>query len=124
MSLQNDLSIKRKLVTAVIVLTTALALGACLLAGILFRSIQTSDMYTKGDSLVTVMASAVVPVIKSDDMATTTKATEDFLDLLKGDHDVSLACVVELQDGKATVPHERKFTQDAKLDATALAQTL
>ena len=124
MNLQNDLTIKRKLVTAIIALTTALAVGACLLAGILFRRIQTTDMYSKADSMVTIMASAVAPSLQGDDMGTTTKATEDFLGLLKGDPDMSLACVVNLQDGKASVAHEVKFTADAKLNSDTLAQPL
>ena len=124
MRLRSDHTIKQKLVLAIIALTAALALGACLLAGVLINRIQTEALWSKGGNLVKILATAVGPSLQSDGMETTHQATESFLDQVKGDVDVSLACVVNLEEGKAVVAHLKKFTEDKDLDATAIAQPM
>jgi methyl-accepting chemotaxis protein len=124
MNVQSDLTIKKKLVVAIILLTTSLAVCTCLLSGILIRGIQTNDLWNKGHNLMNILGSAVGPSLRSDDLGTTAGATETFLDQVKGDQDVSLACVVNVQDGKAEVVHLRKFVDDTRLDPTAIAQPL
>jgi len=124
MRLQDRLTIKQRLIYAIICLTTALALCACVLAGFLFRQTMTDAMWTKGVNLVKILGADVGPALQSDNMGTTTGATESFLDQLKGDADVSLACVVEMPDGKAEIPHLKAFADDAKEGAAAMAQPL
>jgi methyl-accepting chemotaxis protein len=124
MRYQKDLTIKKKLVGAVIALTALLAVCACLLSGILIRGVQTDDMWNKGNGLMRILGSAVAPSLQSDEMGTTAGATESFLNLMQGDKDVSLACVVTLEDGKAVPTHMRRFTDDPKLDPAAIAQPL
>ncbi len=124
MDFWKRLSIRRKLTVSILLLTLLLALCASLLAGFLFRRTQTGAMVTKGGSLVDVLRAAVAPSLQSDEMETTSGATDSFLDLVKGDSDVSLACVVVVDGDNATVSHVRKFTEDAELDAAAVAQPL
>ena len=122
--LLRELTIKQKLVYAIFSLNLVLATGACLLAGILFQRIQTNDLWAKGNNMVRILASGVGPSIQTDNMGTTVGATATFLELLKGDEDVSLACVVEVQDGKAEVTQTKAFREEGKVDLAALAQPL
>ncbi len=124
MQFLHDLTIRRKLTVAVIALTTTLAVGAVLLAGILIGRTQTQALWTKAASLDTILASAIGPSLQSDEMETTKGATESFLDLIRGDEDVSLACVVNLDESGATAAHVRAFKTDAKLDAAVFAKEL
>jgi len=121
---QDEPSIRRRLARSIIILTSAMALGACLLAGLLFSRSLTGAMWRKGENLVKILASAVGPSMQSDEMSITTGATETFLERVQGDDDVSLACVVNVQEGKAEVPHLKKFREDPRLDPVAMAGPL
>ncbi len=116
-------TIQQKMVRFTSFLAAGLALSACLLAGILFRRIQTNAMWSKGGNLVTILGPAVAPSLQSDEMGTTVRATESFLEQIKGDPDVSLACIVNLEEGKAVVAHQ-VVDEKARIDAAALAQPL
>ena len=120
----DELTIRRKLVYAVVALTTSVAVCACLLASFLMYRAQTEALWTKGGNLVRILGSAVSPSLQSDGMGTTVKATEAFLEQIKGDPDVSLAAVVDIQEGKAEVSHQRAFPEDAKMDAPSIARPL
>ena len=124
MSFRDNLTIKKKLVWAIIALTAALVASACLLAGILFLRLQTNAMWTKGTNLVKILGSAVGPSLQSDEMQMTIGATDGFLDQVKGDPDVSLACVVNVDQGKAVVAHARNFTGGPGPDPEAMALPL
>ena len=124
MWLWTNLTIRRKLVFSLFILTTLLALFACMLAGYLLRRTQTNAMWTKGHNLVRVLGSAVGPIIQRDEMGMGNKDTESFLELVKEDEDVSLICVVTPVDGKATLPHLQIFRDEGKFDPIALAEPL
>jgi len=118
------MTIKQKLVYAIIGLALLLALGACLVAAALGYQAQTGALWTHGDSLAQILAPGVGPSITSDGMGTTVGETRDFLARVQGDPDVSLACVVNIQEGKAEIQHQKTFPEDLKLDALAMAQPL
>jgi len=124
MTFAQGITIQQKMVRFTSILAAGLALCACLLAGILFRQIQTNAMWSKGGNLVTILGPAVAPSLQGDEMGTTVRATEGFLEQIKGDPDVSLACIVNLEEGKATVAHQQVFDEKARIDAAALAQPL
>jgi len=124
MRLQDELTIRRKIVYAIILLTVVMALGACVLTGLLFRQTMTGALGAKGADLVKILAADIGPAVQSDNMGTTTGATESFLGQLKGDPDVSLAGVVELGEAKAAVPALKVFEEGGKFDAEAMAQPI
>jgi methyl-accepting chemotaxis protein len=120
----QNLDIKRKLNVSIMLLAVVLAGCACILAGVLIRNIQTQDMWTKGVSLVRVLSPAVGDSLRTDNIGTTSNATEHTLDQVNGDEDVSVIGVVVVDDGKATVPNVQKYPSDNKLDPADLAQPL
>ena len=123
MRLQDELTIRRKIVYAIILLTVVMALGACVLTGLLFRQTMTGALGAKGADLVNILAADIGPAVQSDNKGTT-GATESFLGQLKGDPDVSLAGVVELGEAKAAVPALKVFEEGGKFDAEAMAQPI
>ncbi|MDR3672903.1 MAG: methyl-accepting chemotaxis protein [Holophaga sp.] len=126
MGFWKNLSIRKKLSYSILVLTTLLALTAGITSGIKLSDAQTGALWTKGKGLSSVLAEAVTSSYLSDDLGTTTGATERALDFIKGDPDVSLAAVVsvDVPNKKATVKFTRKFGSDARLDPAALTAPL
>ena len=124
MQLWNQLSIRKRLICATLGLALLLALGASLLASWLLRRTQTNALVSKGSNQVSVLRAVVSSSLQSDEMSTTTGATEAFLDLVKSDPDMSLAGVVVVDGDQPSVSHVKKFTGDAGMDPVALALPL
>jgi methyl-accepting chemotaxis protein len=124
LNLISELSLRKKLVVAVTALTIALAMCACLLAGALFYRSLTAAMWSKGANLVKILGAAVYPSLQSDEIMVTSGATESFLERASSDSDISLICVVEVQEKKGVVTHVKKFSEDKGLDPEVLAAPL
>ena len=123
MHLLAQLSIKKKLIVAVSLITAALGLAAVVISGTLLSRVQTSYMEGKANSLMEVLSTATTSNLLSDEKYHS-GATEHNLGLVKADEDIGLTAIVTLENKQATVPFSRKFSEDKSLDPMALADPL
>jgi methyl-accepting chemotaxis protein len=125
MDFWKNLNIRKKLSYSILALTVILALTAGIESGLKLQHTVTEALWTKGRSLSAVLAEAVTSSYLSDDLGTTTGATERALSFVKGDQDVSVAAVVTVDSGSraATVKFQKKF-QDTKADVGTLLEPL
>ena len=124
MAYWNNLTIKKKLVQSIFLLTAVLVLCATLLAGFLVSRAETNAMWRKGNSLLKVLSEATQPGVESDDAQRTSRAALRPLDLVNGEEDVSLAAVVAVENGQGSVHVEKQFVEGKPMDTLALAEPL
>jgi methyl-accepting chemotaxis protein len=111
MSFLRSLNIRQKLTYAIVALTFVLAITAGLVSGFKLAGAQSDALGSKGEGLCHVLAEAVTTSYLSDDLGTTTGATERALDFAKGDGEVSAAAVVVEEPGQpAKVKAQKAFT--------------
>ncbi|BDU77064.1 methyl-accepting chemotaxis protein [Mesoterricola sediminis] len=126
MDFWKTLSIRKKLIYSIIALTALLALASSAISGWMMHATQSDAMWTKGHSLSAVLAEAATSSYLSDDLGTTTGASERALEFVKEDKDVSIAAIVSVDQATkaATVKYQKRFRADAKVDTAALAEPL
>ncbi len=126
MEFWKSLSIRKKLIYSILALTTLLALTAGVVSGLKLAGTQTDHMKTKGHSLSAVLAEATTSSYLSDDLGTTTGATERALEFVKDDQDVSIAAVVsvDVATKAPSVKFQKRWRVDSKVDTAALAEPL
>ena len=125
MEFWKNLNIRKKLTYSILALTFILANTAGFVSGLKLAGAQSDALWTKGQSLSSVLAEAVTSSFLSDDLGTTTGSTERALEFVKGDHEVSLAAVVavDVATKTTTVKFQKKFAE-GKVDAAALAEPI
>jgi methyl-accepting chemotaxis protein len=126
MEFWKSLSIRKKLIYSILALTTLLAITAGMVSGLKLASTQTTSMKHKGHSLSAVLAEATTSSYLSDDLGTTTGATERALEFVKDDKDVSVAAIVavDAQSKAVSVKFQKRLHADDKLDTAALCADL
>jgi methyl-accepting chemotaxis protein len=123
MALWNDITIRKKLTYSFLGLTCFLGLAAVLSNGVTLRRAQSKAMQSKGDSLASVLGEAVATNLLTD-VRDHTGTTESALAYIQRDSDISLAAVVTVDNNHAVAAFQKKFDEDDKLDANAMAQPL
>ena len=120
MEFWKNLAIRKKLTFSFLALTVFLGIAAVLAAGFMVRRVQANAMEVKAQSLSKMLGAAVAPNVVSDEQYSS-GTTEHSLNFLNGDQDISLAAVVTITDNKRVVAFQKKFIEDAKLDAYSMA---
>ena len=115
-----ELTIRRKIAYSFLGMTLLLGLAAVAAVGLTLRHAQTKAMTVKASSLARLLSEAIAPNLVSDERYSS-GATEHALNFVKNDGDVSLAGVAVIQNGRQVVPFQKKFNDDAKLDAYSMA---
>ena len=119
----KNITIRKKLVYAFLVLTAFLGLAAVLASGFMLRRAQGKAMSLKGASISRMLAEAVAPNLLSDEQYSS-GTTDKALNFIKGDADITVAAVVSVDDGKVAVPFQMNFIEGSKVDALPLAASL
>jgi methyl-accepting chemotaxis protein len=122
----TTLNIRKKLSYSIMGLAALIALAVGITSGAKLKGVQTEALWTKGRSLVAVMAKGVSASFASDDMGLTNGYTLESLNSFGADPDVSLAAVVTVdpEAHTATAKFQKSFGKDSSLEAVALAGPL
>ncbi|WP_306600510.1 methyl-accepting chemotaxis protein [Geothrix sp. 21YS21S-2] len=126
MEFWKSLSIRKKLSYSILALTLLLGIFAGIVSGWKLTSTQTEGIWSKGHSLSAVLAEATTSSYLSDDLGTTTGATERALEFVKDDQDVSIAAVVAVDTATkaVAVKFQKRYRADAKVDTAVLCEPL
>jgi len=119
----DNLTIRKKLIYSFLALAAVLGASGGMATGFSLWRAQSKALVTKATSLSKVLGEAVSPYVLMDEKFSS-GATENALNYVKDDPDISLAAVVTLQDKKLAVPFVKSFKEDAKPDPLALAEPL
>jgi len=118
MSFWENLNIRKKLLYAILALTTVLALTAGIVSGLTLQSVQSKAQVSKGLSLAALAGETTRAGFLTDDTAFMERQMEG----LKNDKDISLGAVVGVDDkGVATIKAQKKSNKDEAMDPAALA---
>ncbi|MDR3670208.1 MAG: hypothetical protein P4L36_05155, partial [Holophaga sp.] len=90
MGFWKNLTIRKKLTYSFLALTVLLGLASVLATGAMLHRAQVNAMQTKGYSLAKLLSEAVAPNLLKDEHELS-GVTEQALNFVKGDADVSLA---------------------------------
>ena len=116
----DNLTIRKKLIYSFLALAALLGFAGGLATGFSLWRAQSNALVGKATSLSKVLGEAVSPYVLMDEKFSS-GATENALNFVKDDSDISLAAVVTLQDKQVAVPFAKTFNENAKPDALALA---
>jgi methyl-accepting chemotaxis protein len=116
----DNLTIRKKLIYSFLALAALLGFAGGLATGFSLWRAQSNAMVGKATSLAKVLGEAVSPYVLMDEKFSS-GATENALNFVKDDPDISLAAVVTLQDQHLAVPFVKSFNENARPDALALA---
>ena len=117
------MTIRKQLICSVFALTVLLGLASVLATGFMLRRAQSNALVLKGSSLSRLLAEAVGPRIVWEERFSS-GVTERALGMIRGDEDISLGAVVNVQGRTATVAFQTRAARNGQLDPAAMARPL